>query len=63
MLLAVNKGGMSELTSKDIQFLLMGKKIRLDCGHCCTFGHNFANTLIIFSLGGGRIETCCHSCY
>ena len=52
-----------EHTSKDLQLLLSGRKIRLDCGHCCTVGHNFANTLIIVSLGGGRVETLCHSCY
>ncbi len=57
------KGGSSELTSKDIQFLLSGKRVRLDCGHRCTVGHNFANTLIIYSLGGGRVETWCHSCH
>ncbi len=52
-----------ELTSKDLQFLLSGERVRLDCGHVCTIGHNFANTLIIVSLGGGRIETFCHDCY
>lgn len=52
-----------ELTSKDLQFILSGYRIRLDCGHYCTVGHNLANTLIIVSLGGGRVETWCHSCY
>lgn len=40
-----------------------GCRIHLDCGHFCTIGHNLANTLIINSLGGGRIETWCHNCY
>lgn len=57
------KGGSMEYTSKDLQILLSGLRIRLDCGHRCTVGHNFANTLIIVSLGGGRVETWCHSCY
>ena len=35
----------------------------MDCGHSCTIGHNFANTLIIVSHGGGNISTICHSCY
>ena len=50
------------LTTEDLKILLVGQKIRLDCGHHCTPGHNLANTLIIISEGGGRIETCCHSC-
>jgi len=51
-----------ELTTEDLQFLLAGHKIRLDCGHLCTVGHNFANTMIILSEGGGRIKTVCHEC-
>jgi hypothetical protein len=38
-------------------------RIKLDCGHYCTLGHNLSNTLIIWSLGGGRISTFCHNCY
>ena len=51
-----------ELTTEDLRFLLVGQKIRLDCGHCATLGHNFANTVIIRSEGGGRIKTMCHNC-
>ena len=50
-----------ELTTEDLQFLLSGQKIALDCGHHATIGHNFSNTVIILSLGGGKIETQCHS--
>jgi hypothetical protein len=46
----------------DLSKLQNGTKVKLDCGHHCTIGHNLANTLIIYSLGGGRIETCCHNC-
>ena len=42
---------------------MSGLLVRLDCGHCCAVGHNLANTLIIHSLGGGRLETICHECY
>lgn len=49
-------------TTEDLSKLLSGLKIKLDCGHHCTIGHNLANTLIIYSLGGGRIETKCHNC-
>ncbi len=51
-----------ELTTEDLRSLLVGEKIRLDCGHQCTLGHNFANTVIIYSEGGGRIKTACHNC-
>ncbi len=51
-----------ELTTEDLQFLLSGQKIKLDCGHHCTVGHNFANTMIILSEGGGKIKTMCHEC-
>ncbi len=51
------------LTTEDLKFLLAGNKLKLDCGHYCTIGHNFANTLIIYSTGGGKIETFCHNCY
>ena len=46
----------------DLSKLTLGVKLKLDCGHYCTVGHNLANTLIISSLGGGRIETSCHEC-
>jgi len=49
-------------TTEDLARLLTGVKLKLDCGHYCTIGHNLANTLIIYSLGSGRIETCCHNC-
>ncbi len=52
-----------ELVSQDLASLLAGYRIRLDCGHFCTVGHNLANTLIIVSMGGGKIQTCCHNCY
>ncbi|MBI5847185.1 MAG: hypothetical protein HZB31_04425 [Nitrospirae bacterium] len=52
-----------EIASSDLALLLSGNRIRLDCGHFCTVGHNLANTLIIVSIGGGRIQTYCHSCY
>lgn len=48
--------------SEKLSNLLTGMKVKLDCGHHCTIGHNLANTLIIYSLGGGRIETKCHNC-
>ena len=47
----------------DIKEILIGLKIKLDCGHHCTIGHQFANTLIIVSAGRGKIETYCHNCY
>lgn len=49
-------------TTKDLQFLLSGMKLELDCGHHATIGHNFSNTVIILSEGGGRIKTLCHNC-
>lgn len=51
------------LTTKDLQFLLVGNRILLDCGHQATPGHNFANTIVIYSLGGGKFQTMCHECY
>ena len=48
--------------TKDLQLLLAGEKFMLDCGHKVTIGHSFANTLIIYSMGGGRIKTVCHNC-
>lgn len=51
------------VTTKELQELIEGLKVTLDCGHQCTIGHNFANTMIIISEGGGRIKTYCHSCY
>jgi hypothetical protein len=50
------------LTTKDLQVLLAGQKIKLDCGHYATIGHNFSNTVIIISQGGGKITTLCHEC-
>jgi hypothetical protein len=49
-------------TSEELAILIAGMKLKLDCGHHCTIGHNLSNTLIIISLGGGRIETKCHNC-
>ncbi len=49
-------------TTEDLARLITGMKLKLDCGHHCTIGHNFSNTLIIHSLGGGRIKTECHEC-
>jgi hypothetical protein len=49
-------------TSEDLSRLLAGLKVKLDCGHYCTIGHNLANTLIIYSIGGGRLHTKCHNC-
>ena len=51
-----------EINTQDLEVLLAGVKIRLDCGHFCTVGHNFANTMIIVSEGGGRIKTVCWNC-
>lgn len=51
-----------ELNSDDLSRILAGLKVKLDCGHHCTIGHNLANTLIIYSLGSGKIETKCHNC-
>ncbi len=50
------------LTTEDLKVLLADCRIKLDCGHQATPGHNFANTIIIVSLGGGRIETSCAEC-
>jgi hypothetical protein len=50
------------LTTKDLEILLSGQKVVLDCGHKATIGHNLANTVIIVSVGGGRIKTLCHNC-
>lgn len=49
-------------TTEDLSKILAGLKVKLDCGHHCTIGHNLANTLIIHSLGGGHIKTECHNC-
>jgi len=40
-----------EITTEDLQSILVGTKIRLDCGHYSTIGHSFANTIIIVSVG------------
>ena len=50
------------LTTKDLETLLSGETILLDCGHRATIGHNLANTVIIVSEGGGKIKTLCHNC-
>ena len=50
------------LDTEDLRILLSGKKLNLDCGHRATIGHNFSNTVIIVSEGGGRIKTLCHNC-
>jgi hypothetical protein len=55
-------GKRKTLTTRDLQFLLAGAVIKLDCGHRCTVGHNFSNTMIIHSEGGGTIRTECHNC-
>lgn len=49
-------------TTEDLTRLISGIKVKLDCGHHCTIGHHLANTLIIHSLGGGKIKTLCHDC-
>ena len=51
-----------ELTIEDLKVLLGNTKIKLDCGHEATPGHNLADTIIIVSLGGDRIETRCGEC-
>jgi len=51
-----------DITTEDLQVILTGIRIKLDCGHTCTIGHNFANTMIIVSQGGGKIKTCCSEC-
>lgn len=50
------------LTTEDLQVLLSGETIKLDCGHRTTIGHSLANTVIIISEGGGKIKTSCHEC-
>lgn len=57
-----NKTPPEILTTEDLTRLLAGIKLKLDCGHHCTIGHNFSNTLIIHSHGSGRITTECHNC-
>jgi hypothetical protein len=52
-----------EITTKELEEILVGLRIRLDCGHRCTVGHNFSNTLVVYSEGGGKIKTMCHDCY
>lgn len=42
--------------------VLVGKRMRLDCGHRVTLGHNLANTMIVRSEGGGKLSTECHEC-
>jgi hypothetical protein len=51
------------LTTRDLESLLVGNRIKLDCGHYATPGHNLSNTLVIYSEGGGKIKTMCHECY
>jgi len=50
------------LDTRNLQALLCGNKIRLDCGHQATPGHNLSNTVIIHSYGGRNIKTECHEC-
>jgi hypothetical protein len=50
------------LTSRDLQVLLVGQKIELDCGHLAVIGQNSTHTVIIVSQGGGKIMTACHEC-
>lgn len=57
-----NKAPPVTQTTEDLTRLLTGLKVKLDCGYHCTIGHNLANTLIIYSIGGGLIETKCHNC-
>jgi hypothetical protein len=47
-----------EISSRELEKLLVGLRIRLDCGHRCTVGHNFSNTLFIYSEGRGRLRRC-----
>jgi hypothetical protein len=51
-----------ELTTEDLKEVLVGNRIRLDCGHRATPGHNFSNTIIIVSQGGVKLETFCSDC-
>ncbi len=51
------------LTTQDLKLFLCGNRIKLDCGHTATPGHNFSNSIIIYSIGGGKIQTFCHQCY
>lgn len=55
-------GDPKTLTTKDLEILLIGKTIKLDCGHQATPGHIFSNTVIILSEGRGKIKTLCHNC-
>ena len=57
-----NKSPPEIQTTEYLAKLLAGIKLKLDCGHHCTIGHNLSNTLIIYSHGGGRIETKCQNC-
>ena len=50
------------MDKEEFQFLVSGLKVKLDCGHLATIGHNFSNTVIIISRGGGKIKTLCHEC-
>jgi hypothetical protein len=52
-----------ERTIKELEEILLGLRIRLDCGHRCTVGHNFSNTLVVYSEEEGKIKTMCHDCY
>lgn len=51
-----------KLSTEDLKILLANTCIKLDCGHQATPGQNFTNTIIILSLGGGKIETSCAQC-
>lgn len=50
------------LSPEEFQSIITGLKIRLNCGHYATIGHQFSNTFIIYSYGGGEIKTKCHDC-
>jgi hypothetical protein len=50
------------LTTQELEKLLSGKTIKLDCGHRATPGHIFSNTIIIHSQGNGKLKTLCHNC-
>jgi len=43
-----------EITTEDLQSILVETLIKLDCGHYSTVGHSFANTIIIVSVGGEK---------
>ena len=46
--------------ASDCLVSLRGVKMRLDCGHRVTLGHNLTNTLLVYA--GKGMETACHNC-